>query len=472
MSNPAGSINRITKEITSLQKADDLSLAVAFKDSDVRHVRALIVGPSETPYEFGFFEFDIKFPKSYPIQPPSVKCTTTNGGRCRFNPNVYSNGKVCLSILGTWRGEPGEQWSSAQGLESLLLSIQSLLSPNPYENEPGFEGTKLSEKEALHYARKVRHESLRISVVQRLEQILNMDATDGSDSDATAAASVSGSSDGADPDSETPATEPSVYEYDADASTFDFLNPTIWDPFTDLIKRRFLWYYDSYARAIDIASKEQKDGHAFPTTPFEGGGNEMTGSYQYLNLRARLDRIRTALAKECGTWRAEGAEQVKTSTQLAVQLAFQFEQLKFRWNESSYAGTRMEVSLPNKSNPFAWHLTLFGAPSTNLDGGVFNLSFTIPPEFPEAWPRVYVETPFFHHRISPSTGALCYFPQKVEDVGSHLEAIVRAVEDEKPAYDPRAVLNLEAAELLWGDESKKKIYFRKLRRSAQDSSEF
>ena len=39
----------------------------------------------------------------------------------------------------TWRGERGEQWSSAQGLESVLISIQSLMSSNPYENEPGYE---------------------------------------------------------------------------------------------------------------------------------------------------------------------------------------------------------------------------------------------------------------------------------------------------------------------------------------------
>lgn len=39
----------------------------------------------------------------------------------------------------TWRGERGEEWSPAQGLESILLSIQSLMSANPYENEPGFE---------------------------------------------------------------------------------------------------------------------------------------------------------------------------------------------------------------------------------------------------------------------------------------------------------------------------------------------
>lgn len=33
-----------------------IALAVAFKDRDVRNVKALIIGPHETPYEFGFFE--------------------------------------------------------------------------------------------------------------------------------------------------------------------------------------------------------------------------------------------------------------------------------------------------------------------------------------------------------------------------------------------------------------------------------
>lgn len=32
------------------------ALAVAYKDSDIRRVAALIVGPPDSPYEFGFFE--------------------------------------------------------------------------------------------------------------------------------------------------------------------------------------------------------------------------------------------------------------------------------------------------------------------------------------------------------------------------------------------------------------------------------
>jgi ubiquitin-conjugating enzyme E2 Z len=475
--NLAGSINRITKEILKIKEATDLSLGIACRDEDVRKLRGLIVGPSDSPYEFGFYEFVIKCPRNYPIEAPVVKCITTNGGRCRFNPNIYADGKVCLSILGTWRGEAGEQWSSAQGLESVLLSIQSLMSSNPYENEPGFEAYKITQQEPQEYARKIAHENLRISVIQRLEQILGIDiskpedSVDEEDVDAAYRKKYAAEDDDSENliDDETPATEPSVYEYDAEASVRS-LTPLWWDPFADFVKRRFLWYYDSYVRTIDSASKQQKDGKAFIITRFEGKTNEMAGSYQYLNLRARLDRIRRALATECDDWKEAGEKQVKKSTQLATQLAFQFNQLTFKWNESPYSGSKMEISLPEKDNPFIWHLTIFGEPSSNLDGGVFNLSLSIPPNFPEAWPRVYVETPIFHHRVS-STGALCYFPAKADEIGSHLTAIVEAIEDKQPMHDPRAFVHPEAAELYWGGDDKRKIYFRKLRRSAQDSSE-
>jgi ubiquitin-conjugating enzyme E2 Z len=39
-----------------------LALAVACRDIDVRNVKALIIGPHETPYEFGFFEVAMPCP--------------------------------------------------------------------------------------------------------------------------------------------------------------------------------------------------------------------------------------------------------------------------------------------------------------------------------------------------------------------------------------------------------------------------
>ena len=73
---------------------------MAFREDNVRDVRALIIGPPDTPYEFGFFELKLRFCDKYPTEPPKVKCITTDGGQCRFNPNIYANGKICLSILG------------------------------------------------------------------------------------------------------------------------------------------------------------------------------------------------------------------------------------------------------------------------------------------------------------------------------------------------------------------------------------
>ncbi|KAH6556355.1 hypothetical protein KP509_1Z185900 [Ceratopteris richardii] len=101
-------------------------------------IRALITGPENTPYENGMFLFDILLKASYPFEPPEVHFLTTGGGKVRFNPNLYANGHVCLSLLGTWMG-PG--WEpSKSNLMQVLLSIQGLvLVADPLYNEPGSE---------------------------------------------------------------------------------------------------------------------------------------------------------------------------------------------------------------------------------------------------------------------------------------------------------------------------------------------
>lgn len=60
--------------------------------------------------------FDIAFPENYPIKAPKVSLATTGNGSVRFNPNLYKNGYVCLSLLGTWRGDSVETWSPGSNL--------------------------------------------------------------------------------------------------------------------------------------------------------------------------------------------------------------------------------------------------------------------------------------------------------------------------------------------------------------------
>jgi ubiquitin-conjugating enzyme E2 Z len=94
---------------------------------------AMIVGPTETPYENGIYLFKFKFPYNYPAIPPHVTYHTNNG-YTRFHPNLYKNGKVCLSILNTWQGE---SWSSCQSIRSVLLTISSILTKDALTHEPG-----------------------------------------------------------------------------------------------------------------------------------------------------------------------------------------------------------------------------------------------------------------------------------------------------------------------------------------------
>lgn len=136
----SGSASRLMREERDVASQSIPVVWAAPDEQDILHWHAMILGPPSTPYCLGMFHFDMKFPADYPNSAPKVLIMTTSGGHVRFNPNLYATGKVCLSILGTWRAEhSGEQWSAVQSVQSVLLSIQSLMHDAPYHNEPTFE---------------------------------------------------------------------------------------------------------------------------------------------------------------------------------------------------------------------------------------------------------------------------------------------------------------------------------------------
>ncbi|XP_046982713.1 ubiquitin-conjugating enzyme E2 Z-like [Schistocerca americana] len=156
---------RIKRDMMSIYNEPPPGLFVVPDEKDITVIHALITGSFDTPYEGGFFYFLVRCPPDYPIRPPRVKLMTTGGGTVRFNPNLYKNGKICLSILGTWTGPC---WSPAQSLASVLISIQSLLNEKPYHNEPGFERERCS-GDASRYNDIIHHETLRVAVCGMLE---------------------------------------------------------------------------------------------------------------------------------------------------------------------------------------------------------------------------------------------------------------------------------------------------------------
>ena len=173
--NPQQRQKHISKELSNLAKSLPVSWAssifVRYDDDSGRAdvLKALIIGPSGTPYENGCFEFDILLPAAYPNVPPCVKLRTTGGGRVRFNPNLDADGKVCLSLLGTWEGEPWDPKVST--LLQVLISIQgSILVDDPYFNEPGYEKNKASKKsQSDSYSRRVQVDNMHVAVYEQLK---------------------------------------------------------------------------------------------------------------------------------------------------------------------------------------------------------------------------------------------------------------------------------------------------------------
>lgn len=157
-------IARVHADLKTLMRNPIDGIFVTPDEVKVDRCHALIIGPQDTPYEGGFFYFVLDFPHDYPFNPPKVILQTTGGGTVRFNPNLYACGKVCLSILGTWSGPT---WSPVQTIGSVLLSIQSLMNSTPCRNEPGYEDASFDMNK--HYNHCIRHETLRVAVLEMLE---------------------------------------------------------------------------------------------------------------------------------------------------------------------------------------------------------------------------------------------------------------------------------------------------------------
>lgn len=132
---PKESIMRLLRDVKQILKnpLTEQGIYYIHDDTDMLKGYALIIGPSETPYFGGNYFFEINYPTDYPHSPPKVKYCT-NGEKVRFNPNLYVCGKVCVSLLNTWRGD---QWTSCQTISTLLLTLCTLLCKDPLLNEPG-----------------------------------------------------------------------------------------------------------------------------------------------------------------------------------------------------------------------------------------------------------------------------------------------------------------------------------------------
>ena len=158
-------ISRLLKDVKNIIKnpLTEQGIYYTHDDEDLLKGYACIVGTEDTPYFGGYYFFELKFPFDYPHNPPKVTYCT-NGEDIRFNPNLYKCGKVCVSLLNTWRGE---QWTSCQSISTILLTLCTLLCKNPLLNEPG---VQIQHVDMNNYSSIVEYANLRIAVCGILQR--------------------------------------------------------------------------------------------------------------------------------------------------------------------------------------------------------------------------------------------------------------------------------------------------------------
>lgn len=88
-------------------------------DGNPLHWEAFIIGPQGTPFEGGFFKFDINFPADYPASAPELICRTPI-----LHFNFYSSGRVCVDTI--------SKWVPTMNIHGLLVTVCALMAcPNP-----------------------------------------------------------------------------------------------------------------------------------------------------------------------------------------------------------------------------------------------------------------------------------------------------------------------------------------------------
>jgi ubiquitin-protein ligase len=174
-------VKRILNELKELEESKEVlkqsGIYFDYDESNIEKINVMFIGPEDTPYEKGFYFFELTYPEDYPMTPPNMKystqgyLTSNNSGsnnlvKVRFNPNLYTNGKVCISMLNTWKG-PG--WVPTNTASNIFVAIQALVfNEEPLRNEPGFENS--AQVCIDTYTKIIKYANIKISIFEQFNK--------------------------------------------------------------------------------------------------------------------------------------------------------------------------------------------------------------------------------------------------------------------------------------------------------------
>jgi ubiquitin-conjugating enzyme E2 G1 len=159
----------LAKELKKCQKhADGFSVGLV-DDDDIYKWQVIVEGPPETLYEGGFYQATLTFPDDYPNKPPEMKFTTPGF----WHPNVYKDGKVCISILHEAKEDEmnpqekmSEKWRPILSVEAIIVSVLSMLSEPNFESPANIDASVQWKKDPEGYKKRIRQ------LVRRSQEIM------------------------------------------------------------------------------------------------------------------------------------------------------------------------------------------------------------------------------------------------------------------------------------------------------------